>query len=146
MIQASASHVDSTGIRTVASFISLPCEGRGGPGRGCVTWKIWTKARSLRNTATDAEQTLWRHLRGRQLQGLKFRRQYPIAGYIADFACVEAKLVIELDGGQHADRESYDAERTRKMETNGYRVLRFWNDDGLSRTTEVLDDIIRQLR
>jgi len=108
--------------------------------------EIWTKARSLRNTATDAEQTLWRHLRGRQLQGLKFRRQYPIAGYIADFACVEAKLVIELDGGQHADRESYDAERTRKMETNGYRVLRFWNDDGLSRTTEVLDDIIRQLR
>ena len=108
--------------------------------------EIWTKARALRNTATDAEQMLWRHLRGRQLQGLKFRRQYPIAGYIADFACVEVKLVIELDGGQHSDQESYDAERTRKIECNSYRVLRFWNDDVLFRTTEVLDEIIRRLR
>lgn len=108
--------------------------------------EIWTKARALRNGATDAEQVLWRHLRGRQLQGLKFRRQYPIAGYIADFACVEAKLVIELDGGQHAEQTSYDTERTRKIECNGYRVLRFWNDDVLLRTAEVLDEIIRRLR
>jgi very-short-patch-repair endonuclease len=108
--------------------------------------EIWTKARALRNTATDAEQALWRYLRGRQLQGLKFRRQYPIAGYIADFACVEAKLVIELDGGQHTDQAPYDAERTRKIECNGFRVLRFWNDDVLLRTAEVLDEIIRRLR
>jgi very-short-patch-repair endonuclease len=108
--------------------------------------EIWTKARALRNGATDAEQTLWRHLRGRQLQGFKFRRQYPIAGYIADFACVEARLVIELDGGQHVDRESYDTERTRKIECNGYRVLRFWNDDVLLKITGVLDEIIRHLR
>jgi very-short-patch-repair endonuclease len=108
--------------------------------------EIWTKARALRNSATDAEQVLWRHLRGRQLQGLKFRRQYPIAGYIADFACVEVKLVIELDGGQHTEQTSYDTERTRRIECNGYRVLRFWNDDVLLRTAEVLDEIIRRLR
>jgi very-short-patch-repair endonuclease len=108
--------------------------------------EIWTKARALRNSASDAEHVLWRHLRGRQLQGLKFRRQYPIAGYIADFACVEAELVTELDGGQHADQASYDAERTRKIECNGYRVLRFRNDDVSLRTAEVLDEIIRRLR
>ena len=107
--------------------------------------EIWTKARVLRNEATDAEQRLWRHLRGRRLQGLKFRRQYPIAGYIADFACVEARLVIEVDGGQHGDRAEADSERTRKLQSNGYRVLRFWNDDVLLRTDAVLDDILRQL-
>lgn len=107
--------------------------------------EIWENARSLRNAPTDAERQLWRHLRGRQLQGLKFRRQYPIAGYIADFACVEARLVIEADGGQHTDRDEYDAERTRKMQVNGYRVLRFWNDDVLLRSDLVLDEILRQL-
>ena len=107
--------------------------------------KIWTNARSLRNSATDAERTLWRHLRGRQLQNLKFRRQYPIAGYIADFACVEAHLVVELDGGQHAEHAAEDETRTRKMEANGYRVLRFWNDDVLLRTVDVLAEIHRQV-
>ena len=108
--------------------------------------EIWTKARALRNGATDAERALWRHLRGRQVQGLKFRRQYPIAGYIAAFACVEVRLVIELDGGQHCEQTSYDAERTRKIETNGHRVLRFWNDDVLWRTDAVMDEIVRCLR
>jgi len=80
------------------------------------------------------------------LHGLKFRRQLPIAGYIADFACVEARIVIELDGGQHLDRQAYDAERARKLAINGYRVLRFWNDDVLLRTQDVLDEIHRQSR
>ncbi|QSX74424.1 DUF559 domain-containing protein [Lysobacter arenosi] len=106
---------------------------------------IWKKARSLRSTATDAERLLWRHLKQRQLAGAKFRRQYPIAGFIADFACVEAKLVIELDGGQHLDAVEYDAMRTRRMETNGYLVLRFWNDDVLLRTGSVLEQILRIL-
>jgi very-short-patch-repair endonuclease len=108
--------------------------------------EIWQNARELRNSATDAERVLWQHLRARRLSGLKFRRQYPIAGYIADFVCVEVKLVIELDGGQHVDQQAYDAERTRKLETNGYRVLRFWNDDVLLRTGEVLDEVLRCLR
>jgi very-short-patch-repair endonuclease len=108
--------------------------------------EIWKKARALRNGATDAERVLWRHLRGRQLQGFKFRRQYPIAGYIADFACVEIKLVIDLDGGQHGERQAEDAERTRKIEVNGYRVLRFWNHDVLLHVDVVLDEIIRRLR
>ena len=108
--------------------------------------EIWKSARELRNAATDAERALWQHLRGRRLTGFKFRRQYPIAGYIVDFVCVEAKLVIELDGGQHADQQDYDAERTRRLEINGYRVLRFWNDDVLLRTADVLEEILRQLR
>lgn len=106
---------------------------------------IWQNARNLRNEATDAERRLWQYLRGRQLSGFKFRRQYPIAGHIADFACVEAKLVVELDGGQHADRQNEDAERTRRIETNGYRVIRFWNDDVLLRTEAVVEEIMRHL-
>lgn len=108
--------------------------------------EIWQNARELRNTATDAERVPWKHLRGRRLSGFKFRRQYPIAGHIADFACIEARLVIELDGGQHIDQQAYDAERTRKLEVNGYQVLRFWNDDVLLRTIAVLDEILRCLR
>lgn len=107
---------------------------------------IYINARTLRNGATDAERKLWQHLRGRQLFDYKFRRQYPIAGYIADFACVEAGLVIELDGGQHLEQVTYDTERTRKLVANGYKVLRFWNDDALLRTDAVLEQICRELR
>ena len=106
---------------------------------------IWKNARDLRNAATDAERKLWHHLRGRQLRGYKFRRQYPIAGYIADFVCVEARIVIELDGGQHIEAAAYDAERTRKMAVNDYRVLRFWNDELLLKTQAVLEEILRHL-
>ncbi|MEW9624236.1 endonuclease domain-containing protein [Rhodanobacter geophilus] len=105
----------------------------------------WERARQLRNAATDAERHLWRHLRGEQLAGLKFRRQYPLAGYIVDFACIPARLVLELDGGQHLDAVGYDAERTRAIEASGYRVLRFWNDDVLLRTDAVLEEVWRYL-
>jgi adenine-specific DNA-methyltransferase len=103
--------------------------------------RIRKRARALRNNLTDAERHLWRHLRLRNIQGLKFRRQHPIAGFIADFACVEARLVVELDGGQHADATHYDEARTRKIEANGYRVLRFWNNDVLQQTDAVLEVI-----
>ena len=104
---------------------------------------IWKKARALRNSPTDAERRLWFHLRKRSLRGFKFRRQFPIAGFIADFACIEAQLVVELDGGQHADAVAYDAMRTRKLQANGYRVLRFWNNDVLARTPAVMEVILR---
>ncbi len=86
------------------------------------------------------------HLRNRQLLGFKFRRQMPIGHeYVADFGCEQAKLLVELDGGQHADSRS-DAERTAILEGRGYRVLCFWNNDVLENTDGVLDEIARTLR
>jgi very-short-patch-repair endonuclease len=92
-----------------------------------------SRAKQLRKHMTDAERALWRHLRSRQLSGHKFRRQQPIGQYVVDFVCLEKRLVIELDGGQHAetDQASYDDERTAWLEQNGYRVLRFWNHEVL---------------
>ncbi|WP_201316559.1 DUF559 domain-containing protein [Dyella sp. EPa41] len=105
----------------------------------------WIRARQLRNDATDAERRLWRYLRREQLAGCKFRRQFPIGVYIVDFICVPARLVVELDGGQHLEAQAYDARRTRVIEAAGYRVLRFWNDDVLLRTDAVLEEILRHL-
>lgn len=96
--------------------------------------------------SNDAERLLWRHLRRENFATYKFRRQYPIAGYIADFVCLSAKLVIELDGGQHADAIEYDKRRTGKLAINGYRVMRFWNYDVLVRTQNVLEAIQQMLR
>lgn len=107
--------------------------------------RIWRNARELRNSATDAERKLWQQLKGRQMLGIKFRRQYPIAGYIADFASPDVRLVVELDGGQHLERREYDRQRSRRMACNGYRVLRFWNDDVLLRTDDVLAEIVRMI-
>ena len=101
------------------------------------------RARDLRNSQTDAERRLWQHLRLKQLGGFKFRRQVPLKGYVVDFLCVELKLVVELDGGQHVEQSTYDAIRTGVLQGAGYRVLRYWNDDVLLRTTEVLEDILR---
>ncbi|MEZ5485083.1 MAG: endonuclease domain-containing protein [Lysobacteraceae bacterium] len=103
------------------------------------------RARELRNHATDAEQHLWRHLRRQQLGGYRFRRQVPVAGFIADFLCPSAKLIIELDGGQHAEQAASDERRTMVLVEAGYRVIRFWNHDVLIRTDDVLAEILRQL-
>jgi very-short-patch-repair endonuclease len=102
-------------------------------------------ARKLRVNSTDAEQRLWQHLRARQLLGFKFRRQVPVGGHIADFLCEQAKLVVELDGGQHGDSAS-DGLRTHALEAAGYRTLRFWNNDVLANTEGVLEEIARTLR
>ena len=80
---------------------------------------------------TDAEQRLWRHLRGRQIYGFKFRRQHPFEGYILDFVCMEQMLIIEIDGGQHAENTIADAARTKALAIAGFRVLRFWNNQVL---------------
>jgi very-short-patch-repair endonuclease len=91
------------------------------------------RARTLRATMTDAERRLWSVLRSRRLQGYKFRRQRPIGPFIADFACIEHRLVVEADGGQHLEGE-YDARRTAWLEARGWRVLRFWNNEILANT------------
>ncbi len=105
------------------------------------------KARELRKNSTDAEQLLWSLLRDRQCLNLKFRRQHPIADYVADFACVEHKLVIELDGGQHNTDEgrAKDAVRSKALESEGWQVLRFWNNDVLNNTEGVLTRLIDTL-
>ena len=98
-------------------------------------------ARNLRNNSTDAERQIWRSLRNRLLFSCKFRRQYPIGPYIADFVCIEKHLIVELDGGQHVDDAIRDEARTAYLQAQGYRVLRFWNNDVLSQTTAVLEAI-----
>ena len=85
-----------------------------------------------------AERTLWSRLRHRQLNGHRFRRQVPIGPYIADFACLDARLVVEVDGGQHFEEVGYDERRAMWLESRGYRVYRFWNGDVLARTDGVL--------
>jgi len=103
------------------------------------------RARGLRQTMTDAGRTLWRHLRNRQLSGLKFRRQHEIDRYIVDFVCTEALLIVELDGGQHADQVNYDERRTQQLEAMGYRALRFWNNDVLVNIDSVLEVVMEAL-
>src|SRR5450432_1385412 len=89
------------------------------------------KARAFRVVSTDAERKLWSLVRGRQLEGAKFRRQVPIDRYFADFACIEAKLIVELDGIGHAAQAAYDAERTETLEACGWHVMRVWNNEVL---------------
>jgi len=103
--------------------------------------KLQNFARELRKDMTDAEHRLWRHLHGGQQHGIKFRRQYIIGNYIADFAAPEIKLVIELDGGQHAAQQTYDQQRSQFLQNQGYRVLRFWNHDVLQQTEAVMTEI-----
>lgn len=102
------------------------------------------KARSLRSNSTEAERKLWRLLRGRQLDGHKFVRQLTIGRYVADFVCREAALVIEVDGGQHAQSQS-DALRTACLNSEGYSVLRFWNNEVLGNIAGIHDAIMSVL-
>ena len=99
------------------------------------------RAQALRQNPTDAESVLWFRLRNRQLLGLKFRRQHPIGRYIADFACLEVGLVIEVDGGPHVANAPRDAEREEAMAREGFRTLRFWNHEVLNETVAVMDRI-----
>jgi very-short-patch-repair endonuclease len=94
----------------------------------------------LRRDSTDAERVLWRHLKDRRLEGLKFRRQHPVGPYIVDFVCPERQLIIEVDGGQHADSVS-DEKRDAALQARGFRVLRFWNPQVLKELEGVLTTI-----
>ena len=102
-------------------------------------------AKKLRKNMTDSERLLWQHLRNRQLGGDKFRRQRPIGPYIVDFVCLEKKLVIEVDGGQHAGQVELDAKRSDYLKEKGYRILRFWNNEVLTETESVLTVILSSL-
>ena len=103
-----------------------------------------SRARLLRGNSTDAERLLWQHLRRRQVGDHRFRRQQPIGLYIVDFLCFERMLVIELDGGHHAESH-YDDERTQWLESRGFRVLRFWNGDVPGNTDGVMHSIMEAL-
>ena len=98
-------------------------------------------ARILRRDKTQAEARLWSHLRNRQMEGAKFRFQSPVGPYVADFLCVETRLIVELDGGQHGLQIEKDAARTKALEAAGYTVIRFWNNDVLANTEGVLETI-----
>jgi len=130
-----------------ASPVSAPPPGgevgsRSDPGGGVVN-----RARALRAAATFPERILWFSLRVLKEQGFHFRRQAPIGRYIVDFVCHRAKLIVELDGSQHADpeRAAYDAERTAFLTSRGYRVLRFWNDAVVRDCSAVVDIVVQAL-
>ena len=97
-------------------------------------------ARALRRDATEPEKRLWQALRAHQA-GAKFRRQQPIEGYVVDFVSFEQRLIIEIDGGQHGDSDEYEEKRTRCLEANGFRILRFWNNDVMENEEGVFERI-----
>ncbi|WP_288429213.1 DUF559 domain-containing protein [uncultured Agrobacterium sp.] len=105
-------------------------------------------ARRMRKNLTDAELKLWNALRAHRLEGLGFRRQLPILGYIVDFACPEHKLIIELDGSQHATNlaAEYDQHRSQKLQQHGWTVIRFWNEAILKDIDNVCLHIVRSIR
>ncbi len=102
-------------------------------------------ARTLRHNSTDAERKLWSYIRAKKLEGFKFRRQQPIGNYIVDFICLEKRLIIELDGGQHAIDREKDIERDRWLNNEGFHVIRFWNNDVLDNHEGVLLGIMKYL-
>ena len=104
------------------------------------------RARSLRRKSTDAEILLWQHLRDRRLLGLKFRHQVPIGNYIVDFFCEDVKMIIELDGGQHMEKELYDQVRSDWLVANGFRVVRYWNNDISNKLDAVLENLFSLLQ
>ncbi len=104
------------------------------------------RSRELRHNPTEAERRLWARLAARQLAGTRFNRQFPIGPFICDFVSRSARLIVEADGGQHADREKDDRTRTEYLRSRGYRVVRFWNNDIIENIDGVVETIERILR
>jgi len=102
--------------------------------------------RQLRSNMTDAEKAVWQMLRSRQMSGYRFRRQHPFGDYILDFVCLSIKLVIEIDGGQHAEQVAADNQRDQFLRDAGFRVLRFWNNQVLTETEAVREAIWQSLQ
>jgi very-short-patch-repair endonuclease len=100
----------------------------------------------LRKNMTDAERKMWQNLRNRQVGGYKFRRQKPIGPYIVDFVCLEKKIIIEVDGGQHASNTNSDTLREDYLKKKGYKILRVWNHEVLRNTESVLEWILKDLK
>jgi very-short-patch-repair endonuclease len=103
------------------------------------------RARTLRQNMTEAERRVWQVLRSQQMKGFKFRRQVPIGRYIADFVCHEARLIVEIDGGQHDRSSPREAERTGFLQNQGYRIVRFWNNEILANLEGVHQTIADEL-
>ena len=103
------------------------------------------RAKSLRTNQTDAEQRLWYYLRAHRFMGMKFKRQKPVGNYIVDFVCFAPMLVVEIDGGQHAEQVVYDRRRDTYLQGEGFTVLRFWNNQVLNETDAVLESIRQTL-
>lgn len=106
-----------------------------------MTDRLTAAAKNLRKNSTDAENLLWSRLKARQIEGFKFRRQEPVGSYIADFVCFEKQIIIEVDGGQHGLKGSNDSKRDDWLRSQGFKVLRFWNNDALSDIEGVLEKI-----
>jgi adenine-specific DNA-methyltransferase len=104
-----------------------------------------SRPQELRRSQTDAERLLWFELRDRRLAGWKFRRPHPIGPFVADFVSLERKLVVEIDGGQHAERVQDDRKRTALLEQLGFRVVRYWNNEVLGNVSGVLEDMLKHL-
>ena len=104
-----------------------------------------TRARRLRSNQTEAERQLWYRLRDRRLDGYKFRRQVALGRYVADFVCMSSRVIVEIDGGQHAQRRQYDAQRTRQLQNEGFAVLRFWNNEVMQNLDGVLCVLVKVL-
>ena len=108
--------------------------------------KTMHHASELRKELTPAEQKLWVYLRGKKLHGVSFRRQHALGPYIVDFCSIKAKLIIELDGSQHLEQKEYDLERTTYLKSQGYKVIRFWNNDVMNDINSVMRAIDATLR
>ena len=106
------------------------------------TPKGYEHARRLRKEPTPAEIKLWARLRGNKLNGVSFRRQHAIGNYVPDFCSPKAKLIIELDGSQHLEQDEYDTERTKYLESQGYKVVRFWNNEVIKEIENVMRAIL----
>jgi len=126
----------------------LAGEGPGGEGENPGTGACWLarRARELRAQETAPEHALWQQLRAKRFAGYKFRRQQPLGRFVVDFVCFSRRLIVELDGGQHADAAQYDARRDAWLKQAGFSILRFWNNEWAARQEAVLETIWRALQ